>query len=425
MKPAPVKRREIFGWAMFDFANSSYATLIVTVAYSVYFTKLVAPGAVADMLWGVAMTVSNLTVMLLAPALGAAADETGRKREFLAVTAVLCLLGTLGLYFVMPGDVFMGLAFFVLSLVGFALGENLIAAFLPEISTPRNMGRISGFGWALGYLGGLGCLMACWPLLSGGFTLENLDNLRWAWVVTGLFFLLSALPTFVLLRERAPHCPPRPLSAYARASLARLSATAHSLGQFQDLARFLLTFFVFFSGLTTIIAFAAIYAERTLGFGSGELVLLFITLQVSSAVGAFAFGFVQDRLGARPCIRIALVMWIGVCIGAYLIEDKRLFWAVAFLAGLGIGSVQSASRALVGTFTPAGKSGEFFGLWGLAGKGSAMVGPLIFGAVSSLSGSQRVAIACTAVFFVAGLWGMGRIDEARGREAARQWRPPA
>lgn len=422
--PPPVTRREILAWAMFDFANSSYATLIVTVAFSVYFTKMVAPGAVADMLWGLGMTVGNLTVMVLAPALGAAADQTGRKREFLGATALLCALGTFGLWFVLPGDVALGLTLFIVSLIGFALGENLIAAFLPEISTPENIGRISGFGWALGYLGGLGCLVACWGLLAGGFEPANLENLRRVWVVTGVFFVASCLPTFLVLRERAPRGPSLPLRQQLAASFGRLATTAHSLRRFQDLARFLVTFFVFFSGLTTIIAFAAIYAERTLGFTPAELVLLFITLQISSAAGALVFGFVQDRLGAGYCIRVSLVMWLVVCVSACLIEDKRLFWAVAFLAGLGIGSLQSASRALVGTFAPTSKSGEFFGLWGLAGKGAAMVGPLVFGVVSSSTGSQRVAILFTAVFFVAGLVGMRFVDEARGRAVAADWQAP-
>lgn len=421
MPTPPVTRREIVAWAMFDFANSSYTTLVVTVAYSVYFTKLVAPGEVADFLWGLGITVANLVVVLVGPALGAVADESGRKREFLALTAALCVLGTLGLYFVSPGDVALGLALFVVSLLGFALGENLIAAFLPEISTPANIGRISGLGWALGYLGGLACLVACWGLLEGGFQLSNLDNLRWVWVVTAVFFALSCLPTFLFLRERAPRRARLQLGPCLAASVQRLTLTARSLGRFRDLACFLATFGVFLSGLSTIIAFAAVYAERTLGFSAGELAVLFIALQVSSAVGALVFGLLQDRLGAGLSIRLSLLLWIVVCVAAYLTEDKRQFWGVAFLAGLGIGSLQSASRALVGAFTPVAKSGEFFGLWGLAGKGAAMLGPLVFGVVSSASGSQRLAILSTAAFFIAGLIGMRFVDEARGRAVAQAW----
>lgn len=417
----PVRLSEIIGWAMFDFANSSYTTLIVTVAYSVYFTKLVAPGPQADFLWGLGIFLSNLIVMLSAPVVGAMADDMGRKKLFLVFTYLLCVSGTLALWFVRPGMATLGLALFVLSNLGFSFGENLVAAFLPEISTPANVGRISGFGWGLGYLGGLLCLVICFPLLAGDFNPENLENLRLAWVATGLFFLVAALPTFLLLRERAPRGPRRGLGEYFRVSFGRIRTTAHSLRHFSELARFLTVFFVFSMGLTSVIAFASIYAERTLHFTSKELIVLFIALQLSSAAGAFLFGFIQDKLGARLTIQISLVLWIGVCTAAFFADTKAIFWGVAMSAGLGIGSLQSASRGLVGMFSPVEKSGEFFGLWGLAGKGAYMLGPLIFGAISSFSHSQRVAILSTGLFFVAGLIGMARVNEDRGRQAAAAW----
>lgn len=417
----PVRRREIVGWAMFDFANSSYTTLIVTVAYSVYFTKLVAPGNRADFLWGMGIFVSNLIVALVAPIVGAMADDMGRKKLFLLGTYALCVLGTLGLYFVLPGQVALGLGLFVLSNLGFSFGENLVAAFLPEISTPENVGRISGFGWGLGYFGGLLCLVASFKLLAGGFTLENLPNLRLVWVVTGLFFLVTALPTFILLRERAVRGPRRTLAEYGRVTFGRLLETARSLSHFSELARFLAVFFVFCCGLYSVIAFASIYAERTLGFGPQELILLFVALQVSSALGAFIFGSIQDKVGARRTIQVTLVLWVLVCAAAYFATSKALFWGVGLGAGFGIGSLQSASRGLVGLFSPVEKSGEFFGLWGFAGKAAYTVGPLIFGAISSGTGSQRIAILSTALFFLAGFLGMARIREARGQAAAREW----
>lgn len=417
----PVRRREIVGWAMFDFANSSYTTLVVTVAFSVYFTKLVAPGDGADFYWGLGILISNLIVILAAPVLGALADDSGRKKLFLAGTYVLCVAGTAALWWVVPGRVALGLTLFVVSNVGYSLGENLAGAFLPEISTPANIGRISGFGWGLGYFGGLACLLVCWPLLDGGFDLGNLSGLRLAWPVTAAFFLVSALPTFIFLRERAPRGEPRPLATYAKNTWRRLSTTAHSLAHFSELARFLAIFFVFSCGLMTVIAFASIFAERTLGFSSGELIVLFMALQLSSAGGAFLFGWVQDRMGARHTIQVTLGLWIAVSVGAYLCHSKALFWAIAVAAGLGIGSLQSASRALVGLFSPVGKSGEFFSFWGLAGKGAYMLGPFVFGALSSLTGSQRTAILANGIFFLAGLLAMFSVDQKRGRDAAEAW----
>jgi UMF1 family MFS transporter len=322
------------------------------------------------------------------------------------------------------------MATFVVSNVAYSLGESLAGAFLPEISTPATIGRISGFGWGLGYLGGLASLLAVMPLLAGGFTAANLPHLRAAWLVTAAFFGLGALPTFLLLRERAVR-PPRfaPLG-HARAGLARLAATLHSLRRLSELARFLAVFFAFSCGLTAVIAFSSIFAERTLGFGPGDLVILFMVLQLSAAAGAVLFGWVQDRVGAVRTIQATLVLWLAVCAGAFFCHSRGLFWGIGLVAGLGLGSAQSASRALVGLLAPAGKEGELFGFWGLAGKAAYALGPLAFGALSAATGSQRVALLSTAAFFLVGLTGMAWVDEARGVAQARAWEarpatPPA
>jgi len=417
----PVRKREIFGWAMFDFANSSYTTLIVTVAFSVYFTKLVAAGPRADFLWGSGIFLSNVLVVALAPVLGSIADEGGRKKSFLLATYVLCVGGTMSLYWVLPGMIGLGLGLFVVSNVGYSLGENLCGAFLPEISTAATIGRISGFGWGLGYLGGLGCLLLAKPLLAAGFGTANLSGLRQTWLLTGAFFLLGALPTFLFLRERAPRRPLGGIRFAAAAALRRLRTTARSIAHFRQLARFLFVFFVFSCGLTAVIAYAAVYAERTVGFSSGDLILLFILLQLTSAAGAVAFGFIQDRLGASRTIVTTLVLWLLVCAATASIQSAAQFWAVALFAGLGIGSLQSASRGLVGLLSPVSKAGEFFGFWGLAGKAAYAVGPLTFGVVSSVTGSQRAAVAAIAGFFLAGLVGMRWVDERLGRAAAESW----
>jgi UMF1 family MFS transporter len=428
--PSP-RRREIFGWAMFDFANSSYTTVIVTVAFSVYFTQVVAPAGRGDFFWGTGIFIGNLIVLLLSPIVGAIADDSGRKKLFLAATYATCVLGTALLYFVTPGRVDLGLALLVLSFVGFSFGENLAGAFLPEISTPANIGRISGFGWGLGYFGGLGSLLLVYPLITGGFTAENAPNLRLAWLATALFFLVAALPTFLFLRERAPRGH-RTALEYVRGGFGRVGTTFHSVRRFSELVRFLGVYFLFYAGLTSVVAFAGIFAVQSLGFTSKEMIFLFILLQLSSAGGAFLFGWVQDRIGASRTIQMTLVLWILVCVATYLCGEgsevvafgrtgKQLFWGVAMFSGLGIGSLQSASRGVVGLFSPPEKSGEFFGFWGLAGKAAYMIGPFIFGLISSATGSQRIAMLSTAAFFVAGLIGMTFIDERRGLAEAEAW----
>jgi MFS transporter, UMF1 family len=419
---APAK--EIVAWAMFDFANSSYTTIIVTVAYSVFFTRVVAAGPAADLWWGRGVWAANLIVLLLSPLVGAISDESGRKKHFLFASYVVCVAGTASLALVGPGDIALGLALFVLSNVAFSFGENFAASFLPEISTPSTIGRISGFGWGLGYFGGLASLLLIKSRIDAGFTVENLANLQSAWLITAGFFLVAGIPTFLFLRERAPRRS-EPLAYYVRNGFGRLRQTWRAAREFDQLVRFLVVFWIFSMGLTSIIAFVGVYAERTVGFAPGELIVLFLVVQVSSAAGAIVFGFVQDRLGALRTIQVTLLLWIAVCSAVWASADKRLFWIVALVAGLGIGSLQSASRAMVGLFSPVDKTGEFFGLWGLAGKAAYACGPLAFGWISSTSGSQRTAVLATGLFFVAGFVALFAVDEAKGRAAAAAWRPLA
>lgn len=413
-------RREIVAWAMFDFANSSYTTIVVTFFFSLVFTQLIAAGPAADLWWGRALWASNGIVLLLSPLVGAIADESGRKKAFLFVTYVVCIAATAALWFVQPGAIALALTLFIVSNVAFSFGENFAGAFLPEISTPDTIGRISGFGWGLGYFGGLLSLALVFPLARAGIELANYENLRLIWPVTGAFFLVAGLPTFLILRERAPRKSER-FAYYLRNGFGRLATTWREASTFRELVRFLGVFFVFSIGLTSTIAFFGVYAGRTLGFTVTELFLLGALLQIPSAAGAILFGLVQDRLGARRTLQIALGLWIFVSVVVAMASEKRTFWAIAMLAGLGIGSVQASSRALVGAFSPVVKSGEFFGLWGLAGKAAYACGPLVFGWVSAMTGSQRASVWVNGTFFLAGFLGLYAVDEARGRAAAAAW----
>jgi UMF1 family MFS transporter len=420
----PASRREVVAWAMFDFANSSYTTIVVTFFFSLVFTKLIASGPSADLWWGRAITISNVTVLLLSPLMGAIADESGRKKAFLFATYLLCVTSTAALWFVQPGQVPLAIALFVLSNVAFSFGENFAAAFLPEISTPATIGRISGFGWGLGYFGGLLALACAFPLAKAGIEMANYERLRLIWPMTGMFFLLAGIPTFLFLKERAPKRS-EPFAYYLKNGFGRVATTIRSARDFRELARFLLVFYVYSIGLTSTIAFFGVYAGTTLEFTVLELFALGALLQIPSALGAIAFGLVQDKLGAQRTLQIALALWLFVSATVALATEKSTFWAIAMVAGLGIGSVQASSRALVGAFSPVEKSGEFFGLWGLAGKAAYACGPLIFGFVSALSGSQRAAVWVNGAFFLIGLVAMFAVDERRGRATAAAWRAPA
>jgi UMF1 family MFS transporter len=416
----PVRRREIFGWAMFDFANSSYTTIVVTVAFGTYFTTLVAPER-GDALWATGLLVSNVTVMALSVVLGAIADGAARKKAFLFASYLLCVIGTAGLWYAVPGRAVLALGLFVLSNIAFSLGENFTSSFLPELSTPKNIGKISGIGWGLGYFGGLLSLALVMPLVAGDFVMENLTNLRRVWLVTAAFFLLAGLPTFLLLRERALPTPGRSWSEHAADGVRRVLETAREVRHFRQLARFLGAFFLFQCGLATMVAFSGPYASRTVGFDGSDLIVLFLVVNVSAALGALGFGWIQDRVGVKRTVIVTLVIWVVVCVAAYLVTTRAQFWGVALFAGLGIGSLQSAARSMVGLFAPTEKSGEFFGFWGFVGKAAFATGPFVFGMISSSTGSQRLAILSTAAFFFLGLLAMLTVDTEAGRRAADEW----
>ncbi len=397
-KHYPVKRREILGWCCFDFANSAFTTLIITVVYAVYFKKVVAandPRAAGW--WGTALAASQLVVLVLAPFVGAYADVTARKKTFLIATAVLCALATAALYFVGPGEVVLALLLVGLANLAFSLSENLCAAFLPEISTPANVGRISGYGWSFGYLGGLLSLVLALLIIRSGE-----GRVPWTFVMTGAFFFLASLPTLLLLRERAQ---PRVLLTGENAlSLGwqQLLQLKRELPQHRTLAVFFVALTVFLSGLLAVVAFAALYATEVIGMSEAEVIGLFVVLQLAGVVGAFGFGFMQDRCGAKLPLVVSLLLWIGVCVGAALSHTQAEFYGVSALAGVGMGALQSSARAVVATLTPAGRSGEFFGYWGFFGKLAGVIGPLVFGWLVTGFG-YRAAIGVNAGFFLVGL----------------------
>lgn len=394
----PVKKREIFGWCCYDFANSAFTTIIVTVVYAIYFQKVVAgdhPHAASW--WGRTLGGSQIVVLLLSPLIGALADARARKKPYLLATAAVCSLGTMGLFWIGPGAVPAALALVFVANVAFAFGENLCAAFLPEISTPANVGRISGYGWSFGYLGGLLSLVFALVIIQSGDGRES-----YAFLMTGAFFALACVPTALLLRERAvPHARHAGQS-YLAVALAQISALLHDLRQHRRLFIFFGAMMVYLTGLMAVVGFAALYAANVVGMNQAEIIKLFIVLQLAGVAGAFGFGFLQDRVGSKPALIASLVLWVVVCAWAAVCTTKGEFFAIGVIAGVAMGALQSAGRAVVSTLTPAGRSGEFFGYWGFFGKLAGVFGPLFFGELVKLSG-YRPAIAVTGALFLVGL----------------------
>jgi UMF1 family MFS transporter len=421
----PAGRREILAWAMYDFANSGYTTVVLTAIFNAYFVGVVAGNGQdsdgrATLLWSVAMAITNALVLLTAPVIGAIADFRAAKKRFLAASTVGCVLFTAALGFVGRGDIVTGMTFAVLSAFMFATGENLIASFLTEIAAADDMGKVSGYGWSLGYLGGMAVLAVClayiqWAEGQGQAATDFVPVTMW---ITAAAFALAALPTFLVLRERARPTPLPGGEHYLVIGFKRLRDTLTHARRHRDLFRFLITLAVYYSGINTVVVLAAVYAQEAMGFSFRDTIVLILVVNVTAALGAFAFGLIQDRLGSVPTLAATLCVWIVALVLAYFTESRAAFWVAANLIGIALGSSQSAGRALVGVFSPPARTAEFFGLWGFAGKSAAIVGPMTYGIITYLSaGNHRLALLATSVFFVAGLALLLTVNERRGREA--------
>lgn len=417
----PASKGEIFSWAMFDFANSSYSTCVNTAIFSAYFVKTVAGNSnFATLLLTISITVSSLLIVLTAPIIGAMADINAAKKKYLLITTAACVVCTALLATVGPGAVVWGFILLIIANTMYGSGEDLIASFLPEIATKEQMGRISAFGWTVGYVGGLSVLGLCLWCVSSAKA-QNLGAeiyVPWTMLITAAAFALGSLPTFLFLKERA-------LPAVAESknlilgSFQRLAETVRDAQRYQDLFRFLIALFLYSCGTTTVVTLASVYAEGVMGFNTADNILLVLVVNVTAAIGAYVFGFVQDKFGSVRTLAITLIIWAAATTLAFFATTRPVFWIVANLVGLAMGSSQSAGRALVGQLSPEGRSAEFFGLWGLVVKLATAVGPLTFGLVQmALGKNYRAAILSTTIYFALGLIGLFTVNERRGREAA-------
>ena len=408
--------REVWAWSMYDFANSGYTTVVITAVFNAFFVAAVAGKAPwATFAWTAALSVSYLAVLLTAPVVGAWADAHAAKKRLLLYSTAGCVLFTAGLYFVGPGAVALAIALIVLSNFFFATGENLIAAFLTELADSKAMGRVSGWGWAFGYLGGLVSLGISLFYItiaqkSGASANEFVPVVM---LITAAVFALAAAPTFLFLKERAaPH--PQPGSAWSR-----VLETLRDAQRYRDLRKFLVCILFYQAGIQAVIALAAIYAQEAMKFTSTQTIQLVLVVNITAALGAFGFGYLQDAIGHMKSMTLVLIGWIIMIALAYVAESVAMFWVAANLAGLCMGAAQAAGRAIVGYLSPPTRTAEFFGLWGLAVKAASIFGPLTYGAVTWIfEGNHRLGILAVGAYFVVGLILLIGIDVERGRRAA-------
>jgi UMF1 family MFS transporter len=405
---------------MYDFANSGYTTVVTTAVFSAYFVAVVAGNAPwATFAWTAALAVSYALIVVTAPVIGAYADVHAAKKRLLLLTTAGCVIFTAGLALVGAGELALGIALVILSNFFFGSGENLIAAFLPEIAHGEAMGRVSGWGWSLGYCGGLVALGACLVYVTyaqaRGATAAEFVPVTM--LITAALFAVASLPTFLFLRERAQ--PVTGAAHVVRSAFARVADTLGHARRHSDLWRFLVCVVFYQAGIMTVVALAAVYSQEVMGFSTRDTLTLILVVNITAAAGAFAFGHVQDRIGHVKTLVITLIGWLAAVVLAWMATTATMFWLVANLVGICLGSSQSAGRALVGYLSPPARTAEFFGLWGLAVKLSAILGPLTYGLVTWITGgNHRLAMLVTGVFFLIGLAILAGLDVARGRRAA-------
>lgn len=423
LRSEPVSSRERLAWCLFDFANSSFTTIIITVAYSLYFVQVVAKGdgppGTAEALWGRGYALSMGIAALLSPILGAVADHYAKKKTFLAVVTAICITATAALALVGPGEVALGLLLFGIANIGFELGYTFYNAFLVELVEREEMGRLSGYGWATGYLGGLASLALAYPFVKGGLGSDNLDLYRLSFAVTAAFFLVASVPTFVYLRERA--VPQTAVTGMRRWTIgfARVAHTFREIRRHRQLFIYLIAFLIYTDAINTVVIFSGIFAAGVLGFTPNDLIIFFLVMQVTAGLGAYAFGVLSDRLGAKQTITITLGCWIGIVVWAFAVRTAGEFYAIGLIAGAALGANQAVSRTLLGLFTPVGRQAEFFGFFSVSAKFAAILGPLVYGQIVLWTGNQRLAVLSLAVFFLIGGIVLRSVDEKKGILAAK------
>lgn len=412
-----VRRRELWSWAMYDFANSGYTTVVLTAVFNTYFVSVIAGGEDwATLALTAALSVSYLAVMLSMPALGVRADARAGKRRLLFSSTVGCVLLTASLAWVEPGQVWLALILLAASNYCYCVGESTVAAFLPELARPEALGRVSGWGWGWGYFGGMLALGVALVIVTrqSAAGAQASDYVPYTMLLTAVIFAVAALPAFLFLRERS--------AATHRSSegwLRRLKASWQETGRhFPDFRRLLICGACYHAGIAVVVTLAAVYADQVMGFSMAQTMLMVFTVNIAAAVGALLFGFVQDRVGHRPALAVTLLGWMVMVVVAYLALEAWVFWIAATLAGLCMGTSQSAGRAMVGALVPEGRFAEFFALWAFAVQLAAVVGPLCYGLVTWVTlGNHRLALLVTGVFFVAGWLVLRRVDFERGKRA--------
>ncbi|MCL4493149.1 MAG: MFS transporter [Nitrospirae bacterium] len=388
--------KKILSWCLFDFANSSYSAVIAAVIFPVYYANRIVGNASGqgDVWWGRAIAVSMALVAVSSPFLGGIADYAKIRKRLLFLYTVVCILAVSSLSFLHKGMVVEGFALIILANMGMEGGLVFYNSFLPEIAGPAYQGRVSAWGFAIGYAGSIASLILALYLINKGL-------LNMTWLMVALFFAIFSLPAFLFLPEDGKE---RTGVFHAAAAGFRYTGkTFRKIWSNREQKKFLIAYLIYEDGVNTVIVFSSIFAATTLHFTPTELILVYLIVQATALAGAFLMAKPTDYRGPKNVVSLSLCLWVIVSIAAFFVIEKWHFFIVASIAGLGLGTVQAATRAFYAQFIPEGQESEYFGVYSLVGKSSAIAGPLVFGYLSSTFGSQRPAVLSIALFFLIGL----------------------
>jgi UMF1 family MFS transporter len=428
-------RTTIAAWCTYDWANSAFTTLVVTFIYSTYFVQAFADDPdTGTAFWSRGIVVSSILIAVLSPVLGAAADRGGARRKFLIISTLVCVAATTVLAFITPDQsnaVLTALTVFVIANVAFEVGMVFYNAFLPAVVSPERIGRVSGYGWGLGYAGGLVCLVVALLVFVGlpgsdpllALSTEDAFNVRATNLLVAGWFLIFSLPIFLWVRDSAKGASvsigvPETGRSPLRQAFTDLKVTAQKIRHYRQLIRFLLARLVYNDGLVTVFAFAGIYASGTFDFTQSDIIVFGIVINVAAGLGAWVFGIMDDRRGGKSTIMVSLVALSVATLIAVLAPGRPWLWVAGIGIGIFAGPNQSASRSLMGRFVPERHQSEFFGFFAFSGKATAFLGPLLLGILSEAYG-QRVGVSVVVLFFLAGGALLWTVDEKEGIEAAK------
>jgi len=429
LNPASKKnqKRQIAAWTLYDWANSSFTTIVVTFVYSAYFASgMVDNGERGTSYWTWAISTSAVLIALLSPVVGAMADRGGKRRRYLVISTLICVVFTALLAFVSPSTPYavpLALGLFVVANVAFEVGGVFYNAFLPVIAPQDRVGTISGLGWGVGYTAGILSMVVALLAFTGipGGAPPWLDlptaegfNVRAVNLLVAVWFLVFSLPMFLFVKDVEPTRP----GMRVREAIQELRRTFHEINRYRELAKFLVARLIYNDGLGTIFAMIGIFAGQAFGWDTAQILIFGIAANVTAGTGAFVFGFLDDRLGGKKTVLFSVVaLALGVILGVST-RSEALFWVAGLTAAVFAGPNQAASRSLMARFTPSHRQAEFFGFYAFSGKVTTFAGPLLVGTATSLFHSVRVGMGTIVVFFVLGGLVLARVDEGEGIQAA-------